>query len=289
MAKACYIESVDSLTFGEIKLRFRHYQHLDHQGPERRLLLLHGAGVAGRDTWETLQKFLVGWSDILVPDLRGAGESVSLDGKEHPFTVQDLVNDVHHLIDFKRWQTFDLAGYSLGGLVAMSLKQQLRDRVHKQYLLECALLDRFDWHESVNIRQAYSAATRSLRANDAETGVIQFLDTISPNRKINQAVEKLTVARLAFRADGFANALDAVTHACSDIDREALLAAQGDVSSFIGGLSVEPIHHLHRHLADRLPNWHYFLVKGTDHSLPFQKPRHIARIMSDELARFISR
>jgi hypothetical protein len=29
------------------------------------------------------------------------------------------------------------------------------------------------------------------------------------------------------------------------------------------------------------------MVPGTDHSLPFQKPRQIARIMNEELQRFL--
>ena len=288
MSKTRFSEISESLVVSGHKLYFRRYRHLDHQGPARRLLLLHGAGVAGRDTWGALHPFLVGWSDILVPDFRGTGDSVSFDGQEHPFTINDLVNDVHQILDAVHWESFDLSGYSLGGLVAMLLKQQMKDRVHKQFLIESALLDRPDWQETVAIRKAYSAATHALRDSGSESGIMQFLDIISPNRKLNPATEKLTVARLGARATGFANALDAVTQACFHIDREPLLAAQGDVSSFIGGLSVDPVHHLHRHLSERLSNWHYFLVKGTDHSLPFQKPRQIARLMNDELVRFLS-
>jgi len=61
-----------------------------------------------------------------------------------------------------------------------------------------------------------------------------------------------------------------------------------DVTSFIGGHSVDLMHQYHRELAERLPNWHYFLVGGTDHSLPFQKPRQIARIMEQELVRYLA-
>lgn len=48
------------------------------------------------------------------------------------------------------------------------------------------------------------------------------------------------------------------------------------------------MHQLHLQLAERMPNWHYFHVAGTDHSLPFQKPRQIARIMNQELERYLS-
>lgn len=124
--------------------------------------------------------------------------------------------------------------------------------------------------------------------SDPEEGVRQFLDTISPNRKVSPLVEKVTIERLASRPDGFAYALKCVTDALHGVDREALVAAQGDVSSFIGGNSVAAMHEYQRTLAERLPNWHYYMVAGTDHSLPFQKPRQIARIMQAELERYLA-
>jgi hypothetical protein len=157
--------------------------------------------------------------------------------------------------------------------------------VQKQYLLESAILDRPDWSSTVALRQRYALAAEHLGGADAQQGIYQFLNAISPDRKIKPEAEQLMVARLAARPRGFANALNAVTRAINELDRDALVAAQGDVSSFIGGRSVDPMHQYHRQLAERLPNWHYFLVAGTDHSLPFQKPRQIAALMEAELQR----
>jgi len=268
------------------RIAFRRYV-LEHAQQPRRLLLLHGAGVAGRHTWEGLLRFLTGWSEILVPDLRGAGNTQSMDGEEHPFRVEDLVNDMLALLDHLGWQQFDLGGYSLGGLVAMLIKQRLGACVEKQYLLESAVLDRLDWRDTIQVRQSFAKAADVLHQQEAESGIRAFLDIISPNRRLSEQVEKLTIARLAERSKGFAHALEAVTAAIHELDRETLLAAQGDVSSFIGGLSVDPMHQLHRTLAERLPNWHYFLIPGTDHSLPFQKPRQIAQMMDAELVRYL--
>jgi len=280
----CYLDTFANAGYQHA---FRIYRHPQSKSG-RRLLLIHGAGVAGRLTWEALQRFLDGWSEILVPDLRGAGETMSDNGIEHPFSVNDLVSDMTYLVDHLEWHEFDLAGYSLGGLVSLLMKQNLRDRVRKQYLLESALLDRKDWQETVSVRQSFSVAAKRLRETESDEGIRTFLDTISPNRKVSEAVERMTLQRLGERRLGFANSLDAVTNAALFIDRESLLAAQGDVSSFIGGLSVEPMHQLHQSLSDSLRNWHYHFVAGTDHSLPYQKPRQIARIMNDELKRYLS-
>ena len=268
------------------RLVYRTYTHAD-ASTSRRLVLIHGAGVAGRYTWEALQRFLGSWSEILVPDLRGAGETCSLDAEEHPFRVDELVDDMIALVDHLKWQQFDLGGYSLGGLVSMLMKQRLGSRVQKQFLLESAVLDRLEWEETVQVRQSFAKAAAVLHQDDAQRGIKQFLDTISPNRRVSPQVEKLTIERLGERAKGFAHALEAVTAAIHELNREELLAAQGDVSNFIGGLSVDPMHQLHRALAQRMPNWHYFLIAGTDHSLPYQKPRQIAKLMDQELERYL--
>lgn len=255
---------------------------------KRRLVLLHGAGVAGVDTWGHIIAFLGYWSEVLVPDQRGMGDTHYPDKAEHPYKAKALVADLNALVDYLGWWSFDLGGYSMGGLVALLFKQQHSDRVGKQFLLESAVLDRPCWETTVDLRQQLSQAAFHLRGQEnTEEGIVSFLNAISPNRKVSPQVEQLTVDRLGQRPEGFANALECVTTAIKELDRDSLVAAQGDVTSFIGGNSVDLMHQYQRELAERLPNWHYFLMAGTDHSLPFQKPRQIARIMNDEMGRYL--
>lgn len=252
----------------------------------KKLVLLHGAGVAGEDTWGMIATMLTQWQEILVPDQRGMGDTYYPDRCEYPFSAQMLVADLNALVDHLGWWEFDLGGYSLGGMVCMLFKQQHSDRVKKQFLLESALLDRPCWDSTVKLRQEYTAAAAHLRNDNRELGIRSFMDTISPNRRTSAQVEDATVSRLGRRPLGFAYALDCVTEAINSIDRELLVAAQGDVTSLIGGLSVDLMHQFHRDMAEGLPSWHYFMIPGTDHSLPFQKPRQIARIMNEETLRF---
>ncbi len=270
----------------------QHIVYRIYRNPEiettRRLVLLHGAGVAGVDTWDAIIAFLSHWSEVLVPDQRGMGDTYYPDRLEHPFTAQELVADINALVDHLGWWQFDLGGYSMGGLVSLLFKQQHSDRVGKQFLLESAVLDRPCWETTVELRNQLSDASIHLRQNaDVERGITNFLDAISPNRKVSPQVEKLTVSRLGYRPEGFANALECVTKAVQQINREQLVAAQGDVTSFIGGNSVDLMHQYQRDLAERLPNWHYFMMAGTDHSLPFQKPRQIAKTMNGEMQRYL--
>ena len=253
---------------------------------DKKLVLLHGAGVAGEDTWGLIASMLTQWYEILVPDQRGMGDTSYPDRGEYPFSAQMLVADVNVLVDHLGWWEFDLGGYSLGGMVCMLFKQQHSERVKKQFLLESALLDRPCWDSTLQLRQRYSEAANHLRSDNRYVGIRNFMDTISPNRRTSVQIDDLTASRLGKRPLGFAYALDCVTDAINSIDRESLVAAQGDVTSFIGGLSVDLMHQYHRDMAEGLPNWHYFMVPGTDHSLPFQKPRQIAKIMNEETLRF---
>ncbi|MEH6823603.1 MAG: alpha/beta hydrolase [Motiliproteus sp.] len=285
--KAHFSIQIEVLETAEQRISYRLYRNR-YSGTGRRLLLLHGAGVAGEDTWGHLVNHLRGWCEVLVPDLRGMGLTRELDGCEREYQVEEVVADQIRLLDHLGWWAFDLGGYSFGGLVCMLLKQQQPHRVHKQYLLESALIDRRDIEEVIANRQRYSDIAQLLReADDPAVSVMQFLQAVAPNRIASPRGDAISVARLGHRPQGFANALDAVTSASQRLDRSRLFADQGDVSSFVGGRSPESMHLLNQQLLWQLAGWYYHPVRGCDHSLPFQKPRQIALQMSQDLQRYL--
>ncbi|MEH6648997.1 MAG: alpha/beta hydrolase [Motiliproteus sp.] len=255
----------------------------------RRLLLLHGAGVAGEDTWEHVVNHLHSWHEVLVPDQRGMGQTQDLDLTEQPYQIEQVVGDQIALLDQLEWWAFDVAGYSFGGLVSLLLKQQQPHRVHKQYLLESALIDRRDLDEAIERRLLYSQIAQQLRQNvDVEASVLTFLETVSPRRIASPRGDAISIERLGHRPQGFANALDAVTEACQRLDRPQLLTQQGDVTSIVGGRTTEPMHQFNQQLVTELDHWYYHSMRGCDHSLPYQKPRQIARLMDQELERYLA-
>ena len=272
----------------EQRLCYRVYEN-HYDAGDRRAVLLHGAGVAGVDTWQHLLPFMQGWRWLLVPDLRGMGDTLAMDGVERRFSMEEVAEDVLELLDHLGWHQADLAGYSFGGLVSLLMKSAQPHRFEKQFVLESALLDRAAQGDVIQLRERYSEAALLMREKGrAEQGIRLFLDAIAPHRIGSPRAEELTIARLAKRPVGFSYALDAVTDASKRIDRGALLDCQGDVTSFIGSRSVDLMHQFHQQLEVLLPAWRYQVVAGCDHSLPFQKPRQIGRIMSDDLQRFIA-
>lgn len=258
--------------------------------PPRRLLLLHGGGVAGRITWGGILPHLRHWNEILVPDLRGTGKTRYPDHKEHGFEAEEVVADLAALLDHLGWNKFDLGGYSYGGLIAMLLKAARPAAVEKAYLLEPALLGRMNDEESIRSRELILHAAKRLRELEkVGEGLELFLDAVAPNRSRGSKNEEIIRSRLSHRPAGLACAIECVSHAAKRLDRHELVAAQAHVSSFIGGRSHPAVYQLCQEIAAGRNDWACHLIQGADHALPFQKPEAIADLMNGDLEKQISR
>ncbi|WP_025732802.1 alpha/beta fold hydrolase [Carnimonas nigrificans] len=273
---SCYTLREGTLALSDQRLFWR---RLSCAAEGRPLLLLHGAGVAGGLTWKGVVEQLQPRCAILIPDLRGAGRTASPEGAEVPFSASQVVDDLVALVDQQGFEQFDVAGYSFGGLMTMLLKERLRDRIVEVTLLEPGLLERADLEEMRSMRAGYQEAARLIRKTQGKEGIDRFLALIAPHRSRNPRVERIITARLAERPLGFANALDCVTEAIMSLDRAAILAAQQQVLSIVGGNSPHTLRDYHQQLARTQPAWRTVQLSGTDHSLPFQKPQHVARLI----------
>ncbi|PWW37805.1 pimeloyl-ACP methyl ester carboxylesterase [Chromohalobacter israelensis] len=274
-------EEIQQGTLSRADQRCR-WRRLDRRSGSGNVLMLHGAGVAADMTWEPMLPHLTAWRTFLMPDLRGMGETRDPDGEERAFSLEQVVDDVAALLDTHDIPQCDVIGYSFGGLVAMRLKQRLGARIGRTMLLEPALLEREDHATMLRVRDGYAdAAARIREAATPQAGIVAFLDLIAPHRSRNPRAERMMVTRLARRPLGFANALDCVTHAVRRLDREALLAAQRDVTSVVGGKSLAAMQAYHAELERRRADWTYRPLPGTDHSLPFQKPRRLAALLQE--------
>jgi len=266
-----------SLPMQEVYYRLYRFDNM----PPRRLLLLHGGGVAGRITWGGILPHLKHWNEILVPDLRGTGKTRYPDHEEHGFEAEEVVADITALLDHLAWNKFDLGGYSYGGMIAMLLKAARPTGVGKIYLLEPALPGKMNDKESIRSHELILHAAKRLWNLESEgEGLDMFLDAIAPNRSRGSKNEGIIRERLSHRPAGLACAIECVSHTATRLDRAALIAAQSDVSNFIGSRS-HPVAYRHcQEIASGRSDWACHLVQGADHALPFQKPEVIAELMN---------
>ena len=257
--------------------------------PPRRLLLLHGGGVAGRLTWGGILPHLRHWNEVLVPDLRGTGKTRYPNHHDHSFEAEEVVADLTALLDHLGWEKFDLGGYSYGGMIAMLLKTARPAAVEKTYLLEPALMSKMNDEESILSRDLILHAAKRLRdLENVGEGLELFLDAVAPNRSRGSKNEEIIRSRLSHRPAGLACAIECVSHAARRLDRTALIAAQAKVSSFIGGRSHPGVYRHCQEIAEGKHDWACHLIQGADHALPFQKPEVIAELMNKDVGKICS-
>jgi len=246
----------------------------------RRLLLLHGAGVAGELTWRFVIPYLNHWDEILVPDLPAMGDSVW--SSSNPPGFSDYLISCKDLLRELGWLSFDLVGYSFGGLLAMQLEYHFADdfSVGSMVLIEPASLLSVDRQVLLSRASAYEAVGRDiLNARGSDKPLIRFLDLVSPQRLTK--TDSLTLERLRNNAFGLAAGVLAVAESLQQspdfyVNWRPSVPGVG----IVGGLSPYAMHDRHRQIARGSGEWQYESIPKADHSLVYVRPREVARLIN---------
>lgn len=105
--------------------------HYRIEGTGPRVLFIQGVGVHG-DGWRPQYEDFVRDHSCLTFDNRGIGRSQPQAGA---FTVQRMAEDAKAILDAEGWSSAHVVGHSLGGLVALKLALESRERVRSLGLL----------------------------------------------------------------------------------------------------------------------------------------------------------
>jgi len=89
------------------------------------LVLLHGFPL-DHHLWDDVVPLLEDKFDLILPDLRGFGESTTVGT---PYTMDDFASDTAGLLDHLGIQKTVIAGHSMGGYVALAFTRLFPDRV----------------------------------------------------------------------------------------------------------------------------------------------------------------
>ena len=105
------------------------------EGVERTLMLVHGfAGCA--ETWEYQINYFARNFRVIVPDLRGHGQS---DAPYSQYTMAELVADLQAVVEARNLpERFVLAGHSFGGSIAVEYAAAHADRLEQLVLISTA-------------------------------------------------------------------------------------------------------------------------------------------------------
>ncbi|MEP7137283.1 MAG: alpha/beta hydrolase [Chloroflexota bacterium] len=100
------------------------------------LVLLHGYPL-DHHLWDEVVPLLKGTFDLVLPDLRGFGESTTVDT---PYTMDDLASDIAGLLDQLGIQKAAIAGHSMGGYVALAFARLYPERMNALALVSTQVL-----------------------------------------------------------------------------------------------------------------------------------------------------
>lgn len=98
------------------------YERFGSGGP---LVLIHGYPL-DHTIWNDVIPLLKNDFDLILPDLRGFGQSTTV---ETPYAMSDMADDLAGLLDHLKIEKAMLAGHSMGGYVALAFAKKYPQRV----------------------------------------------------------------------------------------------------------------------------------------------------------------
>jgi len=247
------------ITINDIEIAY------ERQGKGSPLVLLHGYPL-DHHLWDAIVPLLKDTFDLIIPDLRGFGESTTVDT---PYTMYDFASDIAGLLDQLGVQKTAVAGHSMGGYVALAFARLYAERVSALALVSSQVLA--DPPDRKHGR--YKSA-----AEVAEKGISGVVDTMTP--KFTSNPEWQAFARQNMEAQQPAAYIGGLKAMAERVDATTLLPAikypfvviHGDADMLI------PIERA-REVKAALPESHLFEIKGVGHMPMCEAPDETAQAL----------
>ena len=147
------------------------------RGKGNPLVLLHGYPL-DHHLWNDVVPLLEDSFDLILPDLRGFGESTTVDT---PYTMDDLASDITGLLDQLGIQKAAIAGHSMGGYVALAFARLHPDRISGLGLVSSQVLADAPDRKEGRYKSAAEVADKGI------SGVVEAMTTKFASSEILQA------------------------------------------------------------------------------------------------------
>lgn len=183
----------------------------ERRGSGAPLALIHGYPL-DHSTWDEAASLLARDFDLILPDVRGLGESAAA---EDAYTMADLASDLAALLDHLNIDKAYVAGHSMGGYIALAFA-----RAHPHRLLGLALVSSQAAADTPERKEGRYASAKQV----AETGVGSVVEAMTPKLSADARVQAY-VRELMGRQKpaGVIGSLKAMA------ERESLVAALSDL------------------------------------------------------------
>ncbi len=223
----------------------------ERRGKGAPLVLLHGYPL-DHHLWDEVAPLLEDTFDVILPDLRGFGESTTVDS---PYSMDDYASDIAGLLDQLGISKAAIVGHSMGGYAALAFARLYPERVSGLGLVSSQLLA--DAPERKEGR--YKSAT-DVDAN----GIESVVATMTP--KFTADEELQSFARASMERQQPAAYIGALKAMAERPDSTSLLSSfnvpvviiHGDADSLI------PVDRA-REVKESLPQAHLVEISGAGH------------------------
>ncbi len=246
--------------------------HVQVDGPPSApaVLLLHSLGTSSH-VWDAQAEALAQRFRVIRPDLRGHGLTTVTAG---PTTIETLADDAVALLDALGIATADVAGLSIGGVIAQSLAARAPSRVRSLILCDTAMV--------LPTAESWHARAATVRAH----GLPAVADTVmtrwvTPPFATAPAARGLRAMLLRTDPEGYAAAAEALATADLTASTPTLrlptLVIVGDQDASTPLPAAQAI-------AAAIPGARLAIIPGAAHIPTVEHPAAVTTLMLDFLA-----
>lgn len=182
----------------------------DRRGKGTPLVLLHGYPL-DHHLWDAVAPLLEDTFDLILPDLRGFGESSTVDSF---YAMEDYAADIGSLLDRLGIQKAAIAGHSMGGYVALAFVRLFPGRVRGLGLIS----SQAPADSPERIEGRYKSA-----AEVAEHGIGSVVETMAPKFTVDEKLQAF--ARASMERQSPAAYIGALKAMAARVDSTQLLSS----------------------------------------------------------------
>ena len=237
----------------------------ERRGKGTPMVLLHGYPL-DHHLWDQVVPLLEDKFDLILPDLRGFGESTTVDSF---YAMEDFAADIAGLLDFLEIPKAVIVGHSMGGYISLAFARVYPDRIRGLGLV--ASQAAADTPERRDGR--YNSA-----AEVADKGIASVVETMAPKFTPDPRLQQY--ARDSMERQQPAAYIGALKAMAERVDSTMLLSSinypvvivHGDADALV------PVDRA-REARDLVPNVHYVEISGAGHMPMMEAPERTAEAL----------